>query len=213
MLGAPLLAALALQASAPSKGGADAFDLALQGKNAAGVKLAETMYRGFQACGKQIATRKHLTSANAAELKKAGLALSTKPPAEVSAVAATVFKQSPIYAQVSGAAAGVWVVGSAKVPVCRVIVADTAHVLSARKELETQFAASKSWAADASQSYTREGVVRQAYVLGKGKPGQRLMAFIDGPGETADGGKGIQAIITVGVSKAQSAGATKTDKK
>ena len=212
MVGAAILSALALQASAPDKP-VDEFDLAMQGRSVAGVKLAEAMDRGFDACGRQIANRKYLTSANAAGLKKDGMVPSTKPPAEVAAVAATVFKQSPIYAQVTGAAASIWVVGSATVPLCRVIIADTSEVPAARKELAARFAAAKSWSPDAEQSYTREGVVRQAYILNKDKPGPKLLTFIDGPGETSDGGKGIQAIITVGVTKTQTAGATTTEKK
>ena len=204
MLAAAIVSALALQAAAPAKG-LDAFDLAMKGRSGAGVKLAETMYRGFQACGRQIETRKHLTSANAAGLKKTGMALSTKPPADVAAVAASVFKKAPIYAQVTGAAAGVWVVGSASMPMCRVIVSDTSDAVAARKELDTQFSASKSWSRDEAQSYNRNGLVRQAYVLGKGRPGPRLLTFIDGPAEVTDAGKGIQAMITVGVAKGAAA--------
>ena len=90
-------------------------------------------------------------------------------------------------------------------PMCRVIVSDTSDAVAARKELDAQFAASKSWARDDAQSYIKDGLVRQAYVLGKGRPGPRLLTFIDGPAQVSNGGKGIQAMITVGVTKAGAA--------
>jgi len=206
MISATILAVLAAQAaSAPRK--PDAFDLALRGKDAAVTQVAEAMHEGFKTCARQVADRAHLSAANKAELDKAGVTLRETPPDEVAIVAATLFKEAPIYAELKSPAGSVWLIASASLPACKVTVADTSGVPGARAELNRLFGTAEAWSPDLAQSFDKDGLVRQAYVLNKDKPGPHMVTFVDGPNEVVNDGKGIQSIITVGVQKADVAAA------
>jgi hypothetical protein len=196
MAAAILITALALQSAAPA---ADAT--ASRSEGIAAIALAEAMERGFRACAEQVAERKLLSTANDGALAKTGLTLSTSPPDEIAMVASTIFRESPLYAEVKSSEGKVWVIASPDVPACKVTAGDSRDVTLARQALDGLFAKSTTWSLDKAQSHVKDGVRRQTYVLNKGKPGPHMIAFIDGPVEIVNDGKGVQAIITVGIQK------------
>ena len=206
MIAAALTLALALQASAPAakgpaKAAAPAKRVAVPRATASEYAVAEAMQKGFTACALQVTDRKHLAAGNQAALKKAGLTLSDAPPEEVKTVAMQLFKDGSTYAQVASFPAAVWVIGSPTLPACKVTVANTKDAPGARAELDRRFRGAKAWSHDPAASWTRNGLVRQAYILNKDRPGPHMRMLVDGPAAAADEGKGIQTIMTIGFVK------------
>jgi len=211
MIAPALTLALALQASGPAaktpaanaraKAADPAKPVLLAKATPAEFALAEAMQRGFTACALQVTERKHLTAANASVLTKAGFTLSAAPPEDVKTVAAQMFKADATFAQLTAPGAAIWVIASPTLPACKVTIAGTKDVLGARAEIDRRFRGAKAWSHDPARSWTRDGVSRQAYILNKDLPGRHMMMLVDGPTALVDGGKGIQAIMTIGFIK------------
>ena len=165
--------------------------------------ITDSVEKGFRACIQQVGNRKFLSTANEVGLAAGGVALSDAASPDVRAVAAQLFTEGPVFGEVVGAPKPVWVVGSATVPACKVTLANTSQAGAARAEFDRRLREAGKWTADQAQSWTRNGVTRQAYVQPAAASGARLLVFVDGPTEPANGGEGIQAIVTVGIMKAE----------
>lgn len=159
--------------------------------------VADALETGFRACVQQVANRSHVSRAREEALKKEGVDLDQVAPEEVATYGKGRLPDDRLIAKVTSKAGNVWLTAFPDRPQCIVTVSDTAAAPAAREEINTRMAGNKDWSSDSARSHVANGVERKAWTQAAGVRDTRLLMQLDGPEEAAEGGAGIQAIMTI----------------
>lgn len=155
--------------------------------------IVEKMELGFKLCAKHVVGQGILSAEHKEELAGLNVLLGETPPQDVQLMSTSIFPKDTFFAKIDGEGSNVWVVTSPETPACKVSISDTNAILKARLDFTGKLASTSSWSFDKSQSGTRGGIMREALILNSGL----MMVVVDGPQALAEGGKDIQAIMTV----------------
>lgn len=159
--------------------------------------VADALETGFRTCVQQVANRAHVSRAREEALKKEGVDLDQVAPEEVATYGKGRLPDDRLIAKITSKTGNVWLTAFPDLPQCIVTVSDTAAAPAAREEINTRMSGNKDWSSDSSRSHTANGVERKAWTQAAGLRGTRLLMQLDGPEAPADGGAGIQAIMTI----------------
>lgn len=159
--------------------------------------LTDGIESGFRACAIQVANRGHIARERADALKAVGITLGEVPPDGVVTVASKDLPDDRVYARVDSKAGMLWLMASPTRPLCKITAADTRAVPAAAQRIAERLAKNITWKADAGRSHVTGEVQRRAWTQIVGSEGAQLLLVLDGPTQPSDGGKGIQAILSV----------------
>ena len=159
--------------------------------------LAARVETGFRACALQLTGHDYLAAKNEAALKVAGIALGGEPPADARSVAARLFPADAVFASIGSPEGKFWVAASATVPVCKLLVSNSAYALTARYNWSTKLRGTAGWTWDRRRSGMQGNFMRDLFVLYPDRPGAHMIVILDGPNVVLNEGVGTQMIMTV----------------
>ncbi|QFT78386.1 hypothetical protein [Erythrobacter sp. THAF29] len=164
-----------------------------QGETQSTRGIYEGIELGFKLCSTHIIGEGHLASEHADMLKGMGVELVEKIPQDIALSTGPLFQPDPIFAKIETVGANLYIVTSPDNIACRVIVADTSDALRNRVRFVDALRQTSTWTYDKRRSRTLNGEMREELTAAGGK----LVAIMNGPNTVRDGGRGVQAALTV----------------
>jgi hypothetical protein len=155
--------------------------------------IYQSLETGFKLCSKHVIRQGHLAEEHSELLEGMNVRLVDEVPENIRMSSGPLFTKDRIFAEVETDGASVFVLSTVNSTACRVVLADTTDGLRNRIKLIDNLRKTSAWTYDSKRSGIQNGMMRDELTTASG----RMVAIMNGPNTIANGGQGIQAILTI----------------